>query len=115
MRNRLLHVFEKDVFYSVDVVARLLHINNMKKIEETCIELEEDGILSQTKGSFALTEFGQSLQYRDKNIKRGKKTHVHKIMANQFKEKETSRLNLSFHIQTYLENNRICTLQQLPN
>ena len=91
MRSSLIETFQYDIAYSIDVVARILHINDMNRLQKHCRELIEEGILKYTnsKDTFQLTSFGNDVQkQRIQNDKKlCTKIEVQKLMYKEFEYK----------------------------
>jgi hypothetical protein len=93
MRSSLIETFQEKKPYSIDIVARVLHINDLTKLRKCCEELEQEGILQYDivhKNMYILTPYGKNIQNNtlQGNKKLSIKVHVRKLMCVEFEKKK---------------------------
>jgi hypothetical protein len=104
MRSCVIESFQHIHPYSINIIARILHINDIKTLQKCCNELVQEGILeiktSQNVILYVLTPFGHRVQYDiiRNNKKRKNKVNVRSIMCKEFQKKETIIQEIEDHI-----------------
>jgi hypothetical protein len=122
MRTALIETFQDNKTQSIDIVARVLHINNIDKLRKCCLELVEEGVLegdSTCSGSdmYKLTTYGKKIQVKsillDKKLIT--KLQVRKMMCLELERKRKVTLSLENDILEFLKKNNFTTVYQIQH